>query len=108
VADATIRAIRDRAVVVEVTAGEDVIRRWDTDRSFYLIVSGRYDVSIDGRPIRTSGPGEFLGELAARDWGGGYRYARLATVRCAESGRLLKLTRRISSGWSTPNCPPRP
>jgi aromatic-L-amino-acid/L-tryptophan decarboxylase len=55
-------------------------------------VSGRYDVSIGGRPIRTSGSGEFFGELAARDWGGGYGYARLATVRCAESGRLLKLT----------------
>jgi len=91
-ADATIRAVRDRAVVVEVTAGEDVIRRWDADRSFYLILSGLYEVSIDGRPIRTSGPGEFFGELAARDWGGGYGYARLATVRCAESGRLLKLT----------------
>jgi aromatic-L-amino-acid/L-tryptophan decarboxylase len=92
VADATVRAVRDRAVVVEVTAGEEVIRRWDADRSFYLIVSGRYDVSIDGRLIRTSGTGEFFGELAARDWGGGYGYARLATVRCAESGRLLKLT----------------
>ncbi len=91
-ADATIRAVRDRAVVVEVTAGEEVIRRWDADRSFYLILSGLYDVSIDGQPIRTSGPGEFFGELAARDWGGGYGYARLTTVRCAESGRLLKLT----------------
>ena len=37
-------------------------------------------------------PGDHFGELAARDWGGGYGYARLATVRCAEPGRLLKLT----------------
>src|SRR5215468_10694360 len=36
-ADATIGAVRDRAVEVEVTAGEEVIRRWDADRSFYLI-----------------------------------------------------------------------
>ena len=39
-----------------------------------------------------AGPGDHFGELAARDWGGGYRYARLATARCAEPGRLLKLT----------------
>jgi glutamate/tyrosine decarboxylase-like PLP-dependent enzyme len=35
VADATIRAIRDRAVAVEVTAGAEVIRRWDADRALY-------------------------------------------------------------------------
>ena len=52
----------------------------------------RYDVFIDARLIRTHGPGDHFGELAARDWGGGYGYARLATVRCAEPGRLLKLT----------------
>jgi hypothetical protein len=33
-----------------------------------------------------------FGELAARDWGGGYGYARLATIRCTEPGRLLRLT----------------
>jgi len=46
----------------------------------------------DGRPIRALGPGDHFGELAARDWGGGYGYARLASVRCAEAGRLLRLT----------------
>ena len=66
--------------------------RWDSGRSFYIILSGRYDVFIDARLIRTMGPGDHFGELAARDWGGGYGYARLATVRCAEHGRLLRLT----------------
>ena len=47
---------------------------------------------IDTRLIRTMGPGDHFGELAARDWGGGSGYARTATVRCAEPGRLLKLT----------------
>jgi CRP-like cAMP-binding protein len=75
-----------------VAAGEEVIRRWDSDRFFYIVLSGRYDAFIDARLIRTMGPGDHFGELAARDWGGGYGYARLATVRCAEPGRLLKLT----------------
>jgi glutamate/tyrosine decarboxylase-like PLP-dependent enzyme len=92
VPDPTIRAIRARAVCLDAAAGEEVVRRWDSDRSFYLILSGRYDVSIDTRLIRTLGPGDYFGELAARDWGGGYGYTRLATVRCAEPGRLLKLT----------------
>jgi hypothetical protein len=26
----------------------EVIRRWESDRPFYLIVSGRFDVLIDG------------------------------------------------------------
>ena len=56
------------------------------------LLAGRYDVFIDTRLIRSHGPGDHFGELAARDWGGGYGYARLATVRCAEPGRLLKLT----------------
>src|SRR5260370_44900 len=56
------------------------------------LLAGRYDVFIDARLIRTRGPGDHFGELAARDWGGGYGYARLATIRCAEPGRLLRLT----------------
>ena len=75
-----------------MTAGDDVTRCWDSDRFFYIVLSGRYDVFIDSRLIRTMGPGDHFGELAARDWGGGYGYTRLATVRCAEPGRLLKLT----------------
>jgi CRP-like cAMP-binding protein len=42
--------------------------------------------------IRTLGPGEHFGELAARDWGGGYGYARTATVRCTQDGQLLRLS----------------
>jgi CRP-like cAMP-binding protein len=81
-----------RGVYLDVGAGEEVIRRWDADRFFYIVLTGRYDVFIDTRLIRSHGPGDHFGELAARDWGGGYGYARLATVRCAEPGRLLKLT----------------
>jgi aromatic-L-amino-acid/L-tryptophan decarboxylase len=92
VPDSTIHAVHTRAAYVDVAAGEEITRRWDSDRFFYIILSGRCDVFIDARLIRTMGPGDHFGELAARDWGGGYGYARLATVRCAEPGRLLRLT----------------
>jgi len=85
-------AVQARGVPLDVAAGEEVIRRWDSDRFFYIVLAGRYDVFIDARLIRTHGPGDHFGELAARDWGGGYGYARLATIRCAEPGRLLRLT----------------
>ena len=86
------RGVHARGVWLDVAAGEEVVRRWASGRLFYIILSGRYDVFIDGRLIRTMGPGDHFGELAARDWGGGYGYTRLATVRCAEPGRLLTLT----------------
>jgi len=89
--DSVIQAIRDRGTCVNVATGEEVIRRWDADRSFFIALSGRYDVVIDDRVIRTLGPGEHFGELAARDWGGGYGYARTATVRCTQDGQLLRL-----------------
>jgi glutamate/tyrosine decarboxylase-like PLP-dependent enzyme len=91
-AAATLDAVHARAASVYTAPGQVIIRRWDSDRFFYLVLAGRYDVSIDERHIRTLGPGDHFGELAARDWGGGYGYARLATVRCAEPGRLLRLT----------------
>jgi glutamate/tyrosine decarboxylase-like PLP-dependent enzyme len=90
--DSVIQAVRDRGTCVDVAAGEEIIRRWDADRSFYITLSGRYDVLIDDRVIRTMRPGEHFGELAARDWGGGYGYARTATVRCTQAGQLLKLS----------------
>jgi aromatic-L-amino-acid decarboxylase len=87
-----IEAVRARGTSVDVAAGEEVVRRWEADRFFYIALSGRYDVFIEDRLIRTLGPGEHFGELAARDWGGGYGYTRLATVRCTEDGRLLRLS----------------
>lgn len=88
----TLQTVQARGVWVDMASGEQVTRRWDSDRFFYIILSGRYDVFIHGRHVRTMGPGDHFGELAARDWGGGYGYARLATVTCAEPGRLLRLT----------------
>src|SRR5689334_9854855 len=98
------RAVQDRGVYVDVAAGEEVIRRWDADRFFYIVLTGRYDVFIDTRLIRSHGPGDHFGELAARDWGGGCGYARLATVRCAEPGRLLLLT-SVDLAWLTDTLP---
>jgi hypothetical protein len=57
------RAVRARGVCLDVAAGEEVIRRWDADRFFYITLAGRYDVFIEDRYIRTLGPGDHFGEL---------------------------------------------
>ncbi len=53
---------------------------------------GRHDAITDDALIGTISVGDHFGELRARDWGRGYGYAHLATVRCAEASRLLELT----------------
>jgi aromatic-L-amino-acid/L-tryptophan decarboxylase len=72
--------------------GEVVTRQWTSARDFYVVLSGRAQVEHDGRIVAERGPGEFFGELAALDWGAGYGYARLATVRAVEPLRLLALS----------------
>jgi aromatic-L-amino-acid/L-tryptophan decarboxylase len=74
------------------TAGEAVIRRFESGRDFYVILAGRASVLIDDRVVRELGPGDFFGELAALDWGADYHYPRLATVIAATDLRLAKLT----------------
>jgi CPA2 family monovalent cation:H+ antiporter-2 len=44
--------------------GERVIRAGDPADALYLISKGEVEVTIDGRRIKTRGPGEFFGEMA--------------------------------------------
>jgi glutamate/tyrosine decarboxylase-like PLP-dependent enzyme len=80
----------------ELTAapGEDVIRRHQLERDFYVIVDGSADVAIDGEHIRELRTGDFFGELAALDWGAGFGYARSATVTATAPLRKLVLAPR--------------
>jgi selenocysteine lyase/cysteine desulfurase len=74
------------------TAGEAVVRRFESGRDFYVILAGRAEVQVGDHGLRELGPGEFFGELAALDWGADYGYPRLATVIAATDLRLAKLT----------------
>ena len=51
--------------------------------------TARPTVSVDGQPARELGPGDFFGELRALEWGSGYAYPRLASVRATSPLRLL-------------------
>ena len=74
------------------TAGEAVVRRFESGRDFYVILAGRAEVQVGDRVVRELGPGDFFGELAALDWGADYGYPRLATVIAATDLRMAKLT----------------
>ncbi|HSD77965.1 MAG TPA: aminotransferase class I/II-fold pyridoxal phosphate-dependent enzyme, partial [Solirubrobacteraceae bacterium] len=78
-----------RASVREVAEGEAVVEQWDLGSEFFVIVEGTASVSVDGRTARELVRGDFFGELRALEWGAGYAYPRLASVRATSPLRLL-------------------
>jgi hypothetical protein len=71
--------------------GEAVIEQWQISRDLYVVLDGAVAILVDGDCVRTLGPGEFFGELAAMDWGAGFGRTRSATVTATEPTRLLVL-----------------
>ena len=65
--------------------------RADVDRDFYLVLDGELAVDVDGTPVPVFTSGDFFGELAARDWGSGFGYPRLATVTAGSDATLWRL-----------------
>jgi MFS family permease len=76
------------AVALTVPAGETVFSQGEHGDRFYVIESGRAEISIDGAGPKSIGPGDFFGEIALlRD------VARTATVRAAEELSLVAIER---------------
>ena len=73
----------------EVAAGDEVVEQWSLGSEFFVILDGTAAVSVDRAPARELGPGDFFGELRALEWGSGYAYPRLASVRATAPLRLL-------------------
>jgi glutamate/tyrosine decarboxylase-like PLP-dependent enzyme len=71
--------------------GEPIVEQWQVSRDLYLVLTGAVAIHVDGDLVRTLGPGEFFGELAAIDWGAGFGRTRSATVKATEPTRLLVL-----------------
>lgn len=85
-------ALVSRAQERRLEAGELLIEQWDAGREVFVIVDGAFTVHSDGRRLNTVGPGDFVGELAALDWGAGYGALRNAEVRAETSGTVLVFT----------------
>jgi MFS family permease len=77
-----------RLVTVDVSAGQVVVAEGDEADRFYMIESGRVEVTQDGRPLRVESAGDFFGEIGLlRD------VRRTATVTAVTDTRLLALGR---------------
>jgi hypothetical protein len=75
----------------DALTGEAVVEQWQVSRDLYVVLSGAVAIFVDGEQVRTLGPGEFFGELAAIDWGAGFGRTRSATVTATQPTRLLVL-----------------
>ena len=69
--------------------GESIVEQWDAALDFYVILAGDVEVLIDEAAVNRLSEGEFFGELAALDWGGGFGYPRIASVRALTEVTLL-------------------
>lgn len=83
---ASVENLALRADPVEFAAGAEVIRQGEPGERFFVIDAGRVEVLVDGRPVRTEGPGECFGEIALLR-----AVPRTATVRALEPTALLAL-----------------
>jgi aromatic-L-amino-acid/L-tryptophan decarboxylase len=78
-----------RGTLREVAPGETVIEQWDLGAEFFVIVEGTATVTVGEEQARELGRGDFFGELRGLEWGAGYSYPRLASVRATSPLRLL-------------------
>jgi hypothetical protein len=71
---------------VQVSAGDQIIRKGEAGTSLYIVVSGRVRVHDDDRLLATLGEGEVFGEMAVLD-----PEPRMASVSAVEAALLLRM-----------------
>lgn len=69
-----------------VPAGDAVVRESESGDRFYVIETGRFEVTRAGAPVRAMGPGESFGEIALL-----HARPRTATVTAAEDGTVASI-----------------
>jgi aromatic-L-amino-acid decarboxylase len=79
------------ATVMTAGPGDTIVERWSYGRDFFVILEGRAEVRVGDARVRELGPGDFFGELAARDWGAGFGYTRLASVIATADMQLVAI-----------------
>lgn len=85
---AAVEALARKLEPTSYAAGSTVVTTGDRAEGFFVILSGRVEVTRDGELLRTEGPGEYFGEIGLlRD------VPRTATVTATEDTVLLGLGR---------------
>ena len=60
----SIEHIAGRLVPLRIEPGTVVVREGDAGDRFYVIVEGEVEISAEGKPVATQGPGGYFGEIA--------------------------------------------
>ena len=72
-----------------VAAGDVLVREGTRGHEFYVIISGKAEVTRNGRTVAVLGPGDYFGELALLD-----PHTRSATVTMTDAGDVLEISQR--------------
>lgn len=86
--DALAMELADRIELIEVAAGQAIIEQNAEDNDIYFIISGVFDIIINGRLVQKRGPSHHVGEMAAIQ----PTQKRSATVIATESAVVGKLS----------------
>ena len=82
-------AIAAVAVEVDAAEGDAIATQGDLGHAMFAMESGTVEVSANGRPLATLGPGDVFGEVAVLAAG-----IRMATVVASSPVRLIALLKR--------------
>jgi len=80
--------IADLGVLIEPSAGQDIVRQGQAGNQFFVITSGSVSVSRNGEVVASLGPGDYFGELALFD-----PAQRNATVTATSEATLVSVSR---------------
>jgi CRP/FNR family transcriptional regulator, cyclic AMP receptor protein len=81
-----LKALAGKGREVEVRPGTTIVFEGMQGSDFYVILTGTAEVTVDGKPVVTLGPGDYFGELSAITGA-----PRSATVTAAERLFALRL-----------------
>jgi CRP/FNR family cyclic AMP-dependent transcriptional regulator len=82
----SIDSFLDASELIEIASGQAIIRQGESDNAIFLVVSGSFDIVINGRRVANRKVGSHFGEIASID----PTARRTATVLAIEHSLVLK------------------
>jgi CRP/FNR family transcriptional regulator, cyclic AMP receptor protein len=84
-----LRKIAEVSEIVDYMAGHSIVREGEDGDSFFVVLSGQAKVTVKGRTVNRSLPGDHFGEISLLDGG-----PRTATVSSETPMTMLMLHRK--------------